>query len=53
MDTLTNKRGEEDRLPILVSGEGGVKPLDVPALPHKSTQLVGPQIGRATMKAYA
>ena len=53
MDTLTNKRGEEDRQLILVAGEGGVKLLDVPALPHKSTELVGPQIGRATMKAYA
>ena len=53
MDTLTNKRGSEDRLPILVSAEGGVKLFHVPALPHKSTELVGPQIGRAAMKAYA
>lgn len=48
MDTLGNDYGTEERLPILVSGVGGVKLLGVPALTHKSTEKIGPQISRAT-----
>ena len=36
MDSLTNESKSEDRLPILLSGVGGVKSLGVPALQHKT-----------------
>ena len=48
MDTLGNDHGVEERLPILVSGVGGVKLLGVPTIPHKSTEKTGPQISKAS-----
>ena len=48
MDTLDNKNAVEERLPILLSGIGGVKLLGVPALLHKSMEKTGPQIAKAT-----
>ena len=46
MDTLDNEYAVEDRLPVLLSGVGGVKLLGVPALPHKSTDKSGPQLAK-------
>ena len=49
METLTNKYKSDDRLPVLVSGVGGIKLLGVPALPLKSSQSAGILISTATM----
>ena len=40
----------EERLPVLVTGTTGTKFLDVPALPHKSSERVGPQIAHQSKK---
>ena len=48
LDSLENDPNKEERLPILVSGVGGVKLLGAPALPHKSTDRTGPQIAAVT-----
>ena len=48
MDTLDNEYAVVERLPILLSGVGGVKPLGVPALPHESTEKSGPQLANIT-----
>ena len=47
MDTLDNEFAVEERLPILLSGSGGVKLLGVPTLAHKSTDKTGPMIAKA------
>ena len=48
MDSLDNEYFVEERLPILLSGVGGVKLLGVPTLPYKSTEKAGPLIAEAT-----
>ena len=48
MDSLDNEYSVEDRLPILLSGVGGVKLLGVPTLSYKSTEKAGPLIAEAT-----
>ena len=53
MDTLSNENCSEERLPILFSGVGGVKLLGIPAIPHKSSEKTGPQIGKATKEHLA
>ena len=50
MNPLQNDPHKEERLPVLVSGVGGVKLLGVPALPHKSKERTGPQIASVTKK---
>ena len=47
METLDGK-GKIERLPILVSGIGGIKLLGVPALPFKSTERAGALISEAS-----
>ncbi|GAB1609904.1 hypothetical protein Ahia01_001276300 [Argonauta hians] len=49
MDTLTNEFGQEEKLPILISGIGGVKLLGVPALQHKTDEKSGKKIATAAM----
>ena len=49
METLTDKYAKDDRLPVLLSGIGGVKLLGVPALPVKSSQPAGDLISNATV----
>ena len=48
MDSLSNEYSVEERLPILLSGVGGVKPLGVLAIPHKLSDKTGTHIGKAT-----
>ena len=50
MDTL-DTFSEEERLPILLSGIGGIKLLGVPALPHKSTEYAGTLVSEVTYNA--
>ena len=50
MDTLGNECAQEERLPILISGIGGVKLLGVPALQHKTDEGSGKKIAKATME---
>ena len=40
----------EEHLPVLVTGTTGTKLLGVPALPHKSSERVGPQIAHQSKK---
>ena len=47
MDTLDGSTKTE-RLPILLSGLGGVKLLGVPAIPHKSSNSAGSLIAKAS-----
>ena len=49
MDTLGNESAFEERLPILVSGIGGVKLLGVPPLQHKTDERSGDKIAKATI----
>ena len=49
METLTDKYSTDDRLPVLISGVGGVKLLGVPALPVKSSESAGSLISSATV----
>ena len=48
METQDGK-GNVERLPILVSGIGGIKLLGVPALPFKSTEKAGALILEAEL----
>ena len=48
MDTLDG-RCKEERLPILLSGIGGIKLLGVPAISHKSTDKMGKLISESCM----
>ena len=50
METLGNESSFEERLPILLSGVGGVKLLGVPKLPHKNDTKMGPKIAGAALK---
>ena len=50
MDTLGNEAATEERLPILVSGVGGVKLLGVPAIQKKTDTLDGPKIADAAIE---
>lgn len=50
MDSLGNEYAQEERLPILVTGIGGVKLLGVPALQHKTDSLLRPKIVKATLE---
>jgi hypothetical protein len=49
MNTLDNA-DKEERLPILLSGIGGIKLLGVPGLPHLSTERAGDLISEASIK---
>lgn len=48
MNSLPCKYYDDDRLPVLLSGEGGVKLLGVPKLPVKSGQPMGSLIADAS-----
>ena len=48
MDSLENEYSVEERLPILLSGVGGVKLLGVPTQPYKSREKAGPLIAKTT-----
>ena len=49
METITDKYKLGDRLPVLISGVGGIKLLRVPALPLKSQNRAGLLISNATI----
>ena len=50
MDTLGYEFANEERLPILLSGVGGVKLLGVPSLQPNTVILMGPKIADAAME---
>ena len=49
METLDGS-SKEERLPILLSGIGGIKLIGVPSLPHLSEDSTGSLIANATIK---
>ena len=49
METLSNKYSKDDRLPVLISGVGGIKLLGVPPLPVKSSESAGSLLSTATL----
>ena len=50
METLGNEYAQEERLPILISGIGGVNLLGVSALQHKTNEKCGKKIANATLE---
>ena len=49
LETLGDKYKKDERLPVLISGVGGVKLLGVPALPTKSSESAGNLIANSTI----
>lgn len=50
MTSLTSKTSQEERLPVLVSGEHGIKLLGVPALQVHNTEKAGESISSASLE---
>ena len=50
MKTLESNASKEERLPVLVSGVGGVTLIGVPTLPHKSSEATGSLISTASVR---